>query len=124
MEQGFTAYYLRIKSQSSMMAAGVWQPKSKYLAQIREQISSRPDGLQSIIESRDFAQCWGGFSQEDILKTAPRNHAKDHEQIDLLRLKSNDSWMNWCEDLSCRCHYIRTSVILPYALQASNKSLA
>jgi len=86
-----------------MAGGGLWHPESQALGAIRRDIDKHPDRLKGVLTNEGFVEeFFGGnveekgkivgmFAEhngEDALKTAPKNYRKDHEDIELLRLRS------------------------------------
>ena len=83
-------FYLHIApNNNSFLAIGVYQPKKEYIKKIREEIDYNADELKAIFEKKDFKKHFNSFTEleDGVLKTAPRGYPKDHEDIELLRLK-------------------------------------
>ena len=62
-------------------------PTPEMLSSIRQEIDYNPDDLIKVIDDSDFKESFGEIRGEK-LKMAPKGYAKDHENIDLLRLKN------------------------------------
>lgn len=81
-------YYFHVQpGDKSMIACGFWQPNTEDLARIREEIAFDSRPLREIINSASFKKHFDVLEGQQ-LKTAPRDYAKDHPDIDLLRYKS------------------------------------
>lgn len=74
-------------------------PGKNELASIRHNITHDPDRFRRTIGEKRFVQLFGEakhkkgersnvFGHEDMLKVAPKGVAKDHKDIDLLKLRS------------------------------------
>ncbi|MBC7653514.1 MAG: DUF2461 domain-containing protein [Oligoflexus sp.] len=81
-------YYIQIQPGQSFIAGGYWMPQANHLKAIRQEIDYNTQDLLKIIEAKEFLVHFGGLSQEDKLKTTPKGYDSEHEQIELLRLKS------------------------------------
>ena len=81
-------YYLHLKSDDVFLACGFWDPNSKDLKRIREEIDLDGDEYRNLINALDFKSVWGEL-QGDAVKTAPKGYAKDNPNIDLLLFKQN-----------------------------------
>lgn len=82
-------YYLHIEpSNKSFIAGGIYMPDATNLAKIRQEIDYNPNGLRKILHAKKFEEAFGDFDDFDKLKTAPKGYAKDHPQIEWLKLKS------------------------------------
>ncbi|KAK6333586.1 hypothetical protein TWF718_011392 [Orbilia javanica] len=108
----YAKYYLSIQpGDQSFIGGGLWHPEATHLSLMRREIDRNPRGLKDILVSRDFFtnfldatgsrgrlpakavenQAIKSFlerNSEDALKTAPKGYDKEHDDIDLLRLKS------------------------------------
>jgi uncharacterized protein (TIGR02453 family) len=83
-----SAYYLRIDADGMLLGAGNWQPSKTQLASFRS-IASTQAGARVIRSLLEKLQTQAfELSTDNALKSAPRGYAKDHPNIDLLRLKS------------------------------------
>lgn len=81
-------YYVHIAPQGCFIGGGWWCPEVAALKAIREAVAGQGDELQRIVSAPGFVAAFGGLDREEVLKTAPKGYAKDHPQIELLRLKS------------------------------------
>ncbi|PNS14802.1 hypothetical protein CAC42_2031 [Sphaceloma murrayae] len=102
----YAAYYLQIKpGGDSFLGGGSWFPESQPLSRLRTDIDRRPQRFKSILmDDRLRKEFLGGatrnekkvvqaftsakMNKESALKTRPQGYAKDHADIDLLRLKN------------------------------------
>ena len=82
-----TGYYIHIKPGECFVGGGIYMPTPDKLAAIRQEIDYNPDKLNELIESQEFKKTFGEI-KGDALKTAPKGYPKDHQNIELLRLKS------------------------------------
>lgn len=78
-------YYLHIEPGNSFVGGGFWGPNSEDLLRIRQEITL-DDELLKIVENDSFKVNFGSLKGES-LKTAPKGFDKNHERIELLRLK-------------------------------------
>lgn len=79
-------YYFHIEPGNSFIAGGFWAPNTEDIKRIREDISSDPDTLRKIIESKTFKATFGSLQGEQ-LKTTPKGFDAADSAIDLLRYK-------------------------------------
>lgn len=80
-------YYLGIQPNGkSMVAGGFWNPESKDLKRVREEMLVDEKGLRKIINSKKFKDLFGKLDGES-LKNVPRGFDKESSAGDLLRLK-------------------------------------
>ena len=63
-------------------------PPAETLKMIRQEIDYNGAELKKILNSKSFKKYYEGLSEEDKLKTAPKDYLKDHPDIELLKLKS------------------------------------
>lgn len=82
-------YYLHIEKGQSFIAGGVYWPDAADLKKIRKEIAFFYEDLEKIISNKDFARVFGDFdrSENNSLKTSPKNYEKDHPAIEFLKLK-------------------------------------
>ncbi|MES2132984.1 MAG: DUF2461 domain-containing protein [Bacteroidota bacterium] len=81
-------YYIHIEPGKSFLAGGTWQPMPEVLAAIRQEIDYNSKEFRKILAAKDFKTYFGGLSEEDKLKTAPKGYEKTHPDLDLLQHKS------------------------------------
>lgn len=81
-------YYLRLQPGNSFVAGGFFAPEKDDLFRIRKEFEMDADEITTILNQPKFRKAYGGFSTDKAVKTAPRGFDKDHENIDLIRLKS------------------------------------
>lgn len=81
-------YYLRLEPGNSFMAGGFFNPEPSDLLRIRKEIELDSSELREILNETSFKKVFGGFSQEQTVKTAPRGFDKEDKNIDLIRLKN------------------------------------
>ena len=80
-------YYLHIEPKNTFVAGGFWAPKKEDLLRVRKEIELDAKPLINIINKAAFKKQFGEIQGEG-LKTAPRGFAKDHPDVDLLRMKN------------------------------------
>lgn len=82
-------YYLHIEpGNKSFVAGGIYMPDAANLSKIRQEIDYNFEKLKKILNASAFKKSFDGFDEFDKLKTMPKGYAKDHPQIELLKLKS------------------------------------
>jgi len=82
-------YYIHIEpGNKSMIAGGMYMPDPQNLAKIRQEIDYNAEGLLKILNGKEFKKHFGGLSDWDRVKTAPKGYPKDHLNIELLKNKS------------------------------------
>jgi uncharacterized protein (TIGR02453 family) len=88
-------YFLSIKpGNESIAAVGMWQPDSVRLGNMRSSIIRNSALLKEALSTDALKEIFDGkcgvdiLDNTDMLKVAPKNIAKDHPEISLLRHKS------------------------------------
>lgn len=81
-------FYLHIQPGESFIGGGYWMPQAEALKMIRQEIDYNADEFKKIIGAKVFKKYYESLSEEDKLKTAPKDYPKDHPEIELLKLKS------------------------------------
>ncbi len=79
-------YYLRIKSDATLIGCGFWGPSKEDLYRIRKEFELDASEIRNIISDKNFKNIWGDFVGEEV-KTSPRGFDKNHEAIDLIKKK-------------------------------------
>jgi len=79
-------YYVHIKSGDSFIATGFWEPNKEDLFRIRKELELYAEEFRSVINAPKFKKIWGEI-QGDELKTAPKGFDKEHQDIDLIKMK-------------------------------------
>jgi uncharacterized protein (TIGR02453 family) len=86
-KSGLRSYYFHLEPDgNSMLAGGLHSPEPGQLGAVRDAIAKDSRPFRRILSAPDFARLFGEISGER-LKTAPSGFAKDHPDIELLRLK-------------------------------------
>ncbi|MEJ1236537.1 DUF2461 domain-containing protein [Chryseolinea sp. T2] len=86
---GTPGYYFQLEPNGkSFVAAGLYVPQAETLAKVRQEIDYNGDRLQKILKDTKFKKYYAGLWDGDSLKSVPKGYAKDHPQIELLKLKS------------------------------------
>lgn len=86
-KSGNPGYYLHLMPGNSFVGGGIYQPSADTLQKVRQEIDYNGEQLKRIIEDHAFSSTYSSPFLEDALKTAPMGYPKDHENIELLRLK-------------------------------------
>ncbi|CEP14801.1 hypothetical protein [Parasitella parasitica] len=88
-------YHISIKpNNESMVGIGMWQPDSTRLANMRSGIIRHGNLLREALSTDALKEVFDGkfgtaiLDDSDKLKVAPKNIAKDHPEIELLRYRS------------------------------------
>lgn len=79
-------YYFHLQPGNSFVGGGFWGPTPEDLKRIREEIAMTGDELKKIIRSKKFKSTFGQLDGE-ALKTAPKGFDKEHEHMDLIKMK-------------------------------------
>lgn len=80
-------YFLHIEPHdASMIAGGLHMPESAQINQFRAVIARDARKFKQIVSAQDFKHFFGAVEGEK-LKTAPQGFAREHAEIELLRLK-------------------------------------
>lgn len=80
------SYYLKIKSNATMIGCGFWNPNKEDLFRIRKEFEIDDSEIRTILNHKKFKETWGEFVGDEV-KTAPRGFDKEHKAIDLLKKK-------------------------------------
>jgi len=84
----FAGYYVHVEpGNNSMIAGGAYMPPMPWLTAIREKIDEQGDLFLKIINNTEFLNFFGKIEGEK-LKSSPKGYPKDHQYIELLKLKS------------------------------------
>lgn len=89
---GGAEYYMHITPGASFIGGGYWMPENDDLKKIRQEIDYNANDLKKIIDDPEFVSLFGDFRKQEQLKTVPREYSADHENIELLKLKSFVAW--------------------------------
>lgn len=87
-------YYVHIEPGECLVAGGIYMPPSRETKAIRAAIMDDATALRSIVGKAEFTAAFGKELPGERVKTAPRGVPKDHEDIDLLRLKSYEVYQS------------------------------
>jgi uncharacterized protein (TIGR02453 family) len=80
-------YYFHLEPHDqSMIAGGLYMPEPAQLARFRAAIDQDAGAFKAIVANKDFKHYFGSVGGER-LKTVPQGYARDHPEIELLRLK-------------------------------------
>ncbi len=80
-------YYVQIAPQDqSFLAGGLYAPTGDQLAKFRAAIDHNAKPFKALLNTKSFKHLFGKLSGE-TLRTAPQGYARDHPEIELLRLK-------------------------------------
>ncbi len=86
-KSGRLGYYLHVAPHDqSMIAGGLYMPSGEQIAKFRQVIAHDAKKFKKIVNDNEFKKYFGPFEGEK-LKTAPQGFARDHPEIELLKLK-------------------------------------
>ncbi|NND88345.1 MAG: DUF2461 domain-containing protein [Flavobacteriaceae bacterium] len=92
------SYYLRLEPGASLMAGGFFKPEPADLKRIRKEFEMDASEIRTIMANEEFSGVFGGFNNENAVKTAPKGFDKEDPNIDLIRLKSFYFSHNYTDD--------------------------
>src|SRR5690348_8570722 len=108
------AYYVHVAPKNgSLVAGGLYQPESADLVRFRQALAGNPKRFKRVIENREFKKHFGVLDG-DRLKTAPKGFARDHPDINLLRLTEIVAWEEF-SDANARRPAFAGDVIASFA---------
>ncbi|KAF2454671.1 hypothetical protein BDY21DRAFT_352408 [Lineolata rhizophorae] len=101
----YACYYVHIEPQKSFVGGGLWMPDADRLAALRRDIDRKPRKIMRVLtadrmrrayldgvgpDEKDVVRAFVGkpTNAETALKTKPKGYDADHENIELLRLRS------------------------------------
>jgi len=90
-------YYLHLKPEDIFLACGFWDPAPADLKRIRQEIDLDGDEYRNLINAPALKNMWGEL-QGNKVRTSPKGYAKDHPDIDLLRLKQHIFMIRYTEE--------------------------
>lgn len=85
--KGLADFYVGLGVRETEIAGGLWHPDSERLKKVRMEIDYEGDRLKTVLNAKAFKDSFELY-KKDSLKTTPKGYPKDHEHIELLRLKS------------------------------------
>ena len=81
-------YYIHIEPGNCFLAGGIYQPDGKQIELIRKEIDFSLKHFKKILNNIEFVKYFGGLTDMEKLKTAPKGFPKDHPAIELLKHKN------------------------------------
>lgn len=82
-------YYLHTEPENSFIAAGIWMPESKILADIRQEIDYNYKEFEFIFSSKKFKDSFTeGIDTNDALSRPPKGYDQENPALPYLKLKS------------------------------------
>ena len=85
-------YYIHVEPGRAFIAGGMWMPPGDQLKMIRQEIDYNGKDIRAILKKKDFKSYYGELDQSYALKTSPKGYAKDHKDIEILKLTSFIVW--------------------------------
>lgn len=91
-KSGFAGYYFHLEPGQSFMGAGIWNPESGPLKQIRQEIDYCLDEFRGILKAKAFRRLYPElYTGENVqMKKLPQGFEKDDPAAEYLKFKS---WM-------------------------------
>jgi uncharacterized protein (TIGR02453 family) len=91
--QSRAGYYVHIEKGACFIAGGFYAPLADDLKKVRKEIAFFHDELEVILNEKNFKKEFGDFdrNEKSTLKNPPRGYDKEHPAIELLKLKSFES---------------------------------
>lgn len=82
-------FYFYLSAKECFSGAGLYEPSSRQIKQIRQWIDTDPAPLVRLLKQKSFARVFpGGLETDKILKTFPRSYPPEHKHIEWLRLQA------------------------------------
>ena len=81
-------YYFRLDPGNCYMAGGFFEPNKEDLLRIRKEFETDSSEIRGILNEKEFKRTFGNLIQTNAVKSAPNGFDKEHENIDLIKLKS------------------------------------
>ncbi|MDH3451480.1 MAG: TIGR02453 family protein, partial [Gammaproteobacteria bacterium] len=78
-------FYVHVEPHDVFLAAGIWHPEPRVLAQIRETIADNPNAWRKARDDKKFGACFE--LRGDTLKRPPRGFDDEHAMIEDLKRK-------------------------------------
>jgi uncharacterized protein (TIGR02453 family) len=102
-------YYIHVEPGACLVAGGLYMPPAPALNAIRRAILADAPALRKIIGQKKFMASFGKELPGAKLKTAPRDVAKDHPDVDLLRLKSYEVACELPDRRALAANFVKTA---------------
>ncbi|MFT3979357.1 MAG: DUF2461 domain-containing protein [Ferruginibacter sp.] len=82
-------YYFHLEPGKSFAAAGLWQPPTGHLANIRQEIDYNLAEWRKIVSNKKFREIFNqGFDKSESLVRAPKGYEENNPGIEFLKMKS------------------------------------
>ncbi len=81
------SYYFQIAPGNSFVGGGFFAPEPADLLRIRKEFELDAEPIREILNQNEFRKAFGGFMEDDVVKTAPKGFSKNDSNIDLIRNK-------------------------------------
>jgi len=83
-------YYVHVENGAAFAAAGLYFPDAADLKKVRREIDGFYEELEQIVENPEFKKVFGKLesTEENTLKSSPKDFDKNHAAIEFLKLKS------------------------------------
>jgi uncharacterized protein (TIGR02453 family) len=85
---GGAGFYFHLEPGKSMVGGGCWMPPRPALLKFRAAIDDDPRGFERIVKAPALRRRFGGLSEEEMLKRAPRGYPDGHPAAHWLRFQS------------------------------------
>ena len=92
--KGLADFYIHLGVNETLVAGGLWHPPVDKLKKLRSEIDYEGHKLTRVLDEPEFKRHFQLF-QEDKLTNAPKGFDKNHEHIELLKMKSLGAWRNF-----------------------------
>lgn len=103
-------YYVHLEAgDHSILGGGLHEPEPHQLAAWRASIARDPRPFRRLAASGSFRKYFGEVRGES-LKTAPKGFAKDHPDLDLLRLKRVTVWREITDRQAASQDFVRETL--------------
>lgn len=90
-------YYIHVTPHDeTLLAGGLYMPAPEQLARFRAAIDRDASRFKAILNGKDFQRYFGTIGGEK-LKTAPQGYSRDHDEIELLRLRQIVAAHRWSD---------------------------
>lgn len=96
--KGLADFYIHLGIDETLIAGGLWHPPVDKLKKLRSEIDYEGDQLMKVLDAPEFQRHFQLF-QEDKLTNSPKGFDKNHEHIELLKMKSLGAWRHFDRQL-------------------------